>query len=529
MPGFQRPPGSGGADSVAGYDRRHEPLERDDTFPYDRTDPDKTYGRPAAYDRGSNSKTSVLHKPLVPLDADENPWDELDEMVRLVEAKARPADLFSQFPGSQQQLDRVLELFDLDEGDLRFEMTPGGHLVAFVLNPSPSNRWLSSFVWHPRVDEWVSLALETPKEIDDAFDSVVDSRDIDEMTGFPISFRKDPQGRGIPPGGARSGWSRATTAQLDWTPSDEDIEAAGKNEAKARPNDQISDLKKRLESVWKIIARVDVFTDTEVIERAAKETKKLLKLSPELDSESLSWLDRPMTDTKTRIETLQVIQTLLTNVADENGIFWGGMPSDGGSARNHPYSEELGEAKARPDELYLPDWLESIFEHLKDDWAQTLRTHGYKEALELADDEIDANTMGGQDRWTLMSAARQYLQTIAAKEGITTEMKTPWQVLEAFVSLRSTPSEPMGDSMGIDDLEADEKRQEFQSAFDRSLEIVTQLPDHEVLRLIVDLDPEFAADEILGGMGSDELVDIYRSWGDSAVSPDLPTDPEVDL
>lgn len=69
-----------------GVDRPLTP--RMDDFPYDR---DISYGSPQAYDRGS-AHGSELHGPLVPGNAERNPWDELGEMSGVDEASGTPVN-----------------------------------------------------------------------------------------------------------------------------------------------------------------------------------------------------------------------------------------------------------------------------------------------------------------------------------------------------------------------------------------------------------------------------------------------------
>lgn len=110
-----------------------------------------------------------------------------------------------------------------------------------------------------------------------------------------------------------------------------------------------------------------------------------------------------------------------------------------------------------------------------------------------------------------------------AGKGKKMKSESAWSILEAFVSLVDVPHDSMqDDGQNIDGVEMDTKKGEFRSAFDRSMELVTKLPQGEVLRLIVDLDPAYAASEFLDGMDDDELFDIYRSWGDEVAPSDTP-------
>lgn len=68
-----------------GVDRPLTPRMAD--FPYDR---DVSYGSPQDYDRGS-AHGSELHGPLVPANAERNPWEELgEEMGMQDEASGTP-------------------------------------------------------------------------------------------------------------------------------------------------------------------------------------------------------------------------------------------------------------------------------------------------------------------------------------------------------------------------------------------------------------------------------------------------------
>lgn len=93
-------------------------IKRAGNFPYDKTDPDQTYGNPQTYDRGSN-KGGALHKPLTPVDISDQDAErmglkpkeakllkltdeELDEVMGapMLLTRGNSSDLGSSVPGS---------------------------------------------------------------------------------------------------------------------------------------------------------------------------------------------------------------------------------------------------------------------------------------------------------------------------------------------------------------------------------------------------------------------------------------------
>lgn len=100
-------------------------------------------------------------------------------------------------------------------------------------------------------------------------------------------------------------------------------------------------------------------------------------------------------------------------------------------------------------------------------------------------------------------------------------------LIEAFISLKSTPGQDMSpDSMDLTSMELDTLQGEFRNVFDRSLEIVSKMGSEDLFKLIIDLDPDFAAEKFAGGMDSGTLSDIYKTWGSGIGN--LPNDEEVD-
>ena len=87
------------------------------------------------------------------------------------------------------------------------------------------------------------------------------------------------------------------------------------------------------------------------------------------------------------------------------------------------------------------------------------------------------------------------------------------RVAEAFVSLRDVPSEPLGDSEPVSDVELDQLRAEFRRVSADVQKALADMEDRDVVRVIFDLDPDYAVD-VFAKSGKESLLSTYGGWAD---------------
>lgn len=116
------------------------------------------------------------------------------------------------------------------------------------------------------------------------------------------------------------------------------------------------------------------------------------------------------------------------------------------------------------------------------------------------DDEIDDDE--------LSAASDAYVSRMKKQES-----KAPWTVLEAFLSLKSTPEDPLDQSQDMTDHQLDVYRGEFDSIFDR---LVSYLKDdetgHAAAQTFIDLDSEAAVDCMVDEIGKEGLEKALTNW-----------------
>lgn len=469
-----------GARGVDGYSKRHQPLSRAGTFPYDK---DETmYGEPAVRDRGNASSATSGNRPLVPKDVPDegSPWDEeLKEDVSTVqEPRLNIGDKVRTRDGAFRGTVKKVSPYGLYKVTLDPTQYAPGTAEEFFIDEleldeareRPSRAVLDRF---PDAEE----KLEDLKEI---FDDTEFGEPMTTPNGWLyVKISKAPNGTSATTlRDVRSG-AHISLDSFVWMPYKDGGESGWAWEASPDDNPTVID--------------------------------QYLKFPPPVD------------------EAMGVPGLMIGKSGDGGGGQWGGRVQPGtsggwstGWTDDSPDDDEIEragkvkEVRERPQkEPWLPDHLQGLFDELVDDWVKMLRVHGYEEAWLLAKDEIVANTRGGEDENNMLRAASGYLSAVKDKEGLKEMKRSAWTILEAFVSLADTPPEEIGDTQSLDGMELDTRKGEFRSAFDKSLELVAKLPQGEILRLIVSLDPDYAASEFLDGMDDDELIDIYRSWGDN--------------
>lgn len=102
-----------------------------------------------------------------------------------------------------------------------------------------------------------------------------------------------------------------------------------------------------------------------------------------------------------------------------------------------------------------------------------------------------------------------------------------WQTIaEAYVSLKDTPEGQMSLSTGVRDAELEVLQREFDEASAATEQQLSQMEDADVVKFLVDLDPDHAAQSLGTDVGKEKLMSTYRSWADRVKSP--PRDQELD-
>lgn len=143
---------------------------------------------------------------------------------------------------------------------------------------------------------------------------------------------------------------------------------------------------------------------------------------------------------------------------------------------------------------------------------------------EIDDDELSAAADDEKVVSSMPIGGHQYGAGSQKKQFTGREGIDVWDRLkEAYISLKSTPEGQTMLSQGVEEAELECLMREFQKESDETLQHLEGLDEKEMVKFLMDLDPDHAADSFKE-LGKDRLIGTYRSWADAIGN--MPNDPE---